>query len=156
MAERHEAEAPPVRLVFDVWTDRHRHARSSLDVGGAWRPVGVGSDAEILVRGHGVLPVHAWIGVSAEHVWIMSADDKAPAYALGRTLPARWSKIAVPCLVRLGTALVKIGVAPSDYGDEDPTTKRTPVPPSERRPPAEEEAPTLSYGGRRAPRSGPR
>jgi len=155
MAERSEAEAPALRLVFDVWTDRHRHARSSLDVGAAWRPVGVGSDAEILVRSHDVLPIHAWVGVSGGVVWIMSTDSQSPAYALGRSLPARWSRVSAPCLVRLGTALVKIGLVSAGREDEDPTTRRTPVPPSERRSSSDEEAPTLSY--RRAPpRSGTR
>ncbi len=120
--------------VLDAWLDGTHVGRRVVHGARGWSPLSLGKSGDLVVRGFGVLPIHAWIGVHRGLVYGVSADATAPAFAFHEALATTWTPLTVPCLLWLGVALVEITRMPSqaharapadDYHDDDPTLRRS-------------------------------
>ncbi|HSO37603.1 MAG TPA: hypothetical protein VLT33_33990 [Labilithrix sp.] len=135
----------PPGYALDVWLGTIHVGRAFLDAGEGWRPISLGQIGDLMVTGEGVLPIHAWVVARGGVVYAASAVESTPALLFEQPLAATWTQLPVPCVLRLGTAIVQVIRLPasrraaaaaiaaspssgSDYPDEEPTVRRLSTP----------------------------
>lgn len=110
--------------VLEVWASGILLHRVYVPCDGAFRPVSLGTTGDLRVTGADVLPVHAWVGAHADELLAMSVYAARPAYVFAQPLASTWTRLPLPCLLRLGAAVVMVRRLERSASGDDATGTR--------------------------------